>query len=226
MDQINEVTRDCFNALVQFRSLDAASMASPELPYKHLRELIDRMQVSARQEGYEKRDIDDMVYAVVALADELALHKAGAIRDFWMQRPLQLHYFSENLAGEGFFDRLNALMTEPDRVDVLRVYYTCLLFGFQGRCAVRGGEHELDSHILKAKDALRGVLEDQPLSVQPVQRDRNARRGAGFPAIYVALFFLLFSLGLLIVLRMNLDQQTADLAERMQPLEQPEEDAR
>ena len=29
MERINEVTKDCFNALIQFRSLDSASAVSP-----------------------------------------------------------------------------------------------------------------------------------------------------------------------------------------------------
>ena len=97
------------------------------------------MLMNARQAQYEEIDVVDMAYAVVALADEIALHKGGSIRDFWMQRPLQLHYFNENLAGEGFFHRLNAVLSDPSRNDILRVYYVCLLMGFQvGTSRVRG----------------------------------------------------------------------------------------
>lgn len=222
MERINEVTKDCFNALIQFRSLDSASAVSPQLPYQRLCGFIDQMLTNARQSGYEEVDVVDVAYAVVALADEIALHKGGSIRDFWMQRPLQLHYFNENLAGEGFFHRLNAVMNDPNRVDVLRVYYTCLLFGFQGQYAIRGGELELDSIIRRVKEALRNVLKDQPLSVQPLRPKEDTGRADGFPAIWVALFFLLFSLGLLIALRIGLNKQTENVVERMRPLEQPE----
>lgn len=223
MERINEVTKDCFNALIQFRSLDAASAVSPQLPYQRLCGFIDQMLMNARQAGYEELDVVDMAYAVVALADEIALHKGGSIRDFWMQRPLQLHYFNENLAGEGFFHRLNAVMSDPGRTDVLRVFYTCLLLGFQGQYAIRGGELELDAIIRRVKEALRNVLKDQPLSVQPLRPKEDTGRADGFPAIWVALFFLLFSLGLLIVLRIGLNKQTENVVERMQPLSQPED---
>ena len=223
MERINEVTKDAFNALIQFRALDAASAVSPQMPYQRLSGFIDQMIANARQ-VYEEADVTDMAYAVVALADELALHKGGAIRDFWMQRPLQLHYFNENLAGEGFFHRLNAVMSDPSRVDVLRVYYVCLLFGFQGQYAIRGGELELDTIIRRVKEALRNELKDQPLSVQPLRPKEDTGRADGFPAIWVALFFLLFSLGLLIVLRVGLDNQTENVVERMQPMMQPAED--
>jgi type VI secretion system protein ImpK len=226
MERINEVTKDCFNALIQFRSLDAASAVAPQLPYQRLSQFIDQMLMNARQAGYEEFDVVDMAYAVVALADEIALHKGGSIRDFWMQRPLQLHYFNENLAGEGFYHRLNAVMSDPNRVDVLRVFYTCLLFGFQGQFAIRGGELELDSIIRRVKEALRNALKDQPLSVQPLRPKEDTGRADGFPAIWVALFFLLFSLGLLIVLRVGLNKQTENVVERMGPIAQPGDEAK
>ena len=223
MERINEVTKDCFNALIQFRSLDASSAVSPQMPYQRLCGFIDQMLQNARAAQYDEVDVVDMAYAVVALADEFALHKGGAIRDFWMQRPLQLHYFNENLAGEGFFHRLNAVMNDPGRVDILRVYYVCLLLGFQGQYAIRGGELELDTIIRRVKEALRNTLKDQPLSVQPLRPKEDMGRADGFPAIWVALFFLLFSLGLLIVLRIGLNRQTENVVERMEPMMQPEE---
>ena len=223
MERINDVTKDCFNALIQFRALDSTSAVSPQMPYQRLMGFIDQMIANDRQASYEEADVVDMAYAIVALADEYALHKAGSIRDFWMQRPLQLHYFNENLAGEGFFHRLNALMNDPRRSDVLRVYYVRLLLGFQGQFAIRGGELELDTIIRRVKEALRNELKDQPLSVQPLRPKEDLGRADGFPAIWVALFFLLFSLGLLIVLRIGLDKQTENVVERMQPLLPTEE---
>lgn len=223
MERINEVTKDCFNALIQFRALDSASAVSPQMPYQRLVGFVDQMLASARAANYAEVDVIDMTYAIVALADEFALHKAGSIRDFWMQRPLQLHYFNENLAGEGFFHRLNAVLSDPSRSDILRVYYVCLLLGFQGQYAIRGGELELDAIIRRVKETLRNDLKDQPLSVQPLRPKEDLGRVDGFPAIWVALFFLLFSLGLLIVLRIGLDRQTENVVERMQPLMQPAE---
>ena len=224
MERINEVTKDCFNALIQFRSLDAASAVSPQMPYQRLCGFIDQMLTNARQAGYEEVDVVDMAYAVVALADELALHKGGAIRDHWMQRPLQLHYFNTNLAGEGFYQRLSAVMSDPGRIEILRVYYLCLLLGFQGQYAIRGGELELDTIIRRVKEALRNEVKDQPLSVQPLRPKEDTGRADGFPAVWVALFFLLFSLGLLIVLRIGLDKQTKNVVERVQPMMQPAAD--
>lgn len=224
MERINEVTKDCFNALIQFRALDTSSAASPQLPYQRLCGYIDQMLTYAREAGYEEMDVVDMAYAVVALADEVALHKGGAIRDFWMQRPLQLHYFNENLAGEGFFHRLNAVMSDPNRSEILQVYYLCLLLGFQGQYAIRGGELELDAIIRRVKEALRNQLKAEALSVQPLRPKEDMGRADRFPAIWIALFFLLFALGLLIVLRIGLNKQTENVVEQMNPLMQPKDE--
>ena len=218
MERINEVTRDCFNALIQFRALDAASAVSPQMPYQRLMGFIDQMGQNAAQAGYDQEDVKLMAYAVVALADEYALHKGGAVRDFWMQRPLQLHYFNTNLAGEDFFKQLNWLMGQPERVDVLRVYYLCLLLGFQGQYAIRGGELELDTIVRRVQETLRADLKEQPLSVQPLRPKEDTGRADGIPAVWIALFFLLFSLGMLIVLRVGLNGQTEKAVKRMGPL--------
>lgn len=218
MERINEVTKDCFNALIQFRALDSASAVSPQLPYQRLMGFIDQMLQKARAARYEEVDVVDMTYAIVALADEVALHKQGGVRDFWMQRPLQLHYFNENLAGEGFFHRLAAVMSDPKRIDVLRVYYTCLLLGFQGQYAIRGGELQLDATIQQVKRALAKELKEEPLSVNPNRPREDDNRREGLPIVWIALFFLLFSLGLLIVLRIGLNRQTAGVVDEIEPL--------
>jgi type VI secretion system protein ImpK len=57
-----------------------------------------------------------------------------------MATPLQMTYFNENTAGEGFFQRLQNLQQQPQRVHVLQIYYLCMALGFQGKFAVRGGE--------------------------------------------------------------------------------------
>jgi type VI secretion system protein ImpK len=105
MERINEVTKDCLNALIQFRALDSASAVSPQMPYPRLCGFVDQMLASARAAGYTEVDVVDMTYAIVALADEFALHKAGSIRDFWMQRPLQVHCSNDNIATQGFKKR-------------------------------------------------------------------------------------------------------------------------
>jgi type VI secretion system protein ImpJ len=123
---------DVFNFLIQLRRLDANAQPPPETVLQRLRTLIDTMGKRAADLGFSREDVLEITYAIVALADEAAIYAGGNLRQFWMQRPLQLQYFNENVAGENFFARVMALRQDARRIDVVRVYYTCLVLGFQG----------------------------------------------------------------------------------------------
>ncbi len=143
MDRVDEVTRECFNAIAQLRQLDDASLPAAEAVHRRMRGFVDAMMQRARAAGLPREDVDDAAYAIVALVDEAAASKSDALRQAWATQPLQLHYFQENVAGEGFFTRLESIRRDPRRRSVLRIYQIALLFGFQGRYRVRGGELEL-----------------------------------------------------------------------------------
>ena len=175
MDNVNQITAECFNALRQLRELDGP-IRSPETIHERLTGFIEAMREKAREQGMPQRDADDIAYAIVALADEIALGKAEPLRGFWMNRLLQLQFFNESLAGEGFFTRLQQIRRDGRRPDVLRVYYQCLLFGLQGKYSIRGGELEL----MKMIDQLRPEVERNiEVPDAAVARRRAARRAAG-----------------------------------------------
>ena len=55
----------------------------------------------------------------------------------WERRPLQLVIFGDQLAGEHFFDRLEALRSAGGaRLPALQVFHMCLLIGFRGKHAL------------------------------------------------------------------------------------------
>ncbi|MFL5348867.1 MAG: DotU family type IV/VI secretion system protein [Hyalangium sp.] len=147
MDRVNEATKDCFDALVRLRQAESADVPPPEVLNHRLRGVIDEVLRRAAVLGFSSQDAQDMSYALVALIDELVLARPEPYRQFWMSNLLQLHYFNETVAGDSFFNRINAIRKDPHRSEVLRVYYLCLLFGFQGRYRIRGGELELLSLI-------------------------------------------------------------------------------
>lgn len=217
MNRVSEVTKDALNAIVGLRGAPAG--VSPPVVYAQIRERIDECIARARESGMSESDVADVTYALVALADELALRRPGGIRDVWMSNPLQLHYFNENVAGEGFFYRLEHLIRDPSRIDVLRVYYQCLLFGFLGKYAVRGGELELAAVTRRAQDALSGMLRPEPLSRRHLRpKERINRQRQGYLTIWIGLFAILFALALLIVLRVTLNTQTESQAERIETM--------
>jgi type VI secretion system protein ImpK len=143
MDRVNEITKECFNALFQLRHLDESSLPPAEVLHHRLRGFVDGLFQRAAQEGFSREDVNDIAYAIVALFDEVALSKSESFREYWLPNLLQLHYFHENVAGAAFFTRLESIRKDPRRADVLRVYWLALAFGFRGKHAVRGGELEL-----------------------------------------------------------------------------------
>ncbi len=224
MDRINAVTGECFNALAQLRQLDEAALPAPEALHRKLRGFVDRMMQKAAQAGFTRDDVNDIAYAVVALADELAQSRSDALRQFWGSQQLQLQYFQENVAGEGFFTRLEALKRDPRRHEVLRVYALALLFGFQGRYRVRGGELEL----MNLQDELQRILarsrehDAETLSPQG-EPPEVARAGRGGKAVvlYAAGGVVAAALLLVIVLRVWLGASASSVVERISAVSLP-----
>jgi type VI secretion system protein ImpK len=91
--------------------------------------------------GKSQQAITYSKYAFCALLDEIILSSGLPIRDDWERSPLQLRLFGEHLAGEGFFDRLEHLrLNTAENVELLEVFHTCLLLGFQGKYLLQGNE--------------------------------------------------------------------------------------
>jgi type VI secretion system protein ImpK len=217
MKKITDLTKDCFNAINQIREAQDGMAPPPDLLHQRLRGFIDALIERGPREGYQERDVHEMAYALVALADEMALGMSESVRRYWMTNLLQLKYFNENVAGEGFFQRLENIRRDPRKIEVLEVYYLCLLFGFQGKYAVRGGEIELMNLI----DALRTELSqalDMPDELSPSGErpdDAVIRRRGRMSFLWVAVASLLLAVGCYVFLRMSIGNEAAATRDRL-----------
>jgi hypothetical protein len=72
MDRLNLITKDCFGALLQIRQAESSELPAPEQVQERLRRFVSDMMRKSRDEGLPQQDVDDIAYALVALADELA----------------------------------------------------------------------------------------------------------------------------------------------------------
>ena len=108
---------------------------------KRIDQFLEQFETNARNLGKPPAAVSDAKYAFCALMDEIILSSEFSIHEDWERSPLQLRIFGEHLAGERFFDKLEHLRIDPvANLEVLEVFYTCLLLGFQGKYLLEGGE--------------------------------------------------------------------------------------
>jgi type VI secretion system protein ImpK len=208
------ITSEIFNAVTQLRHLTTSSyLASPQEIQTQFRSYVDRMANLAHREGIGTEDLQAVAYAVCALADEVVLSTAGPLREHWISQPLQLSYFNEHLAGENFFRYLDGLRRDVRKAPVVRVYYTCLLFGFKGKYSVRGAEVALSDYT----DALRRELSQTFPAPQLLSPDGQRpqelliRVARGLPVVWMAAGIAVLALSFYAGMHIVIDQAVTDL---------------
>jgi type VI secretion system protein ImpK len=220
MDVFDELTRESFGAILQLRRLGESRLSDPDHLYPRFCGVVDALVEGGRSAQVSAEDVGDLVYAVVALADEVAL-AIPAAHSAWRAAPLQRRYFGENLAGEHLFDRLETLRQSPARYGVLRIYYVCLLLGFQGRYRVRGGELELTQLTEEVRHDLgrHGWIVEDALSPQggrPAEEARSARRH--LPVVGFSLAAIAIALLVNVGLHWSLSSRSDDVVRRITEL--------
>lgn len=217
MDRVTEITESVFNALAQIQRMDSAPM--PELLHQKLSMYIEQATRAAGKLGFSQQDTDDIKFAMVALIDQVMLSKDGQLREFWLPRMLELRFFNTNVAGDAFFDRLETLRGDTSRIDALKVYYLCLMFGFRGKYGIRGGELELADMTDRLRDELikaKAITSETSLSPQgprPYEAIADGRRN--LLLVWLSIAAAVSSVLLYVGLRLSLMNQADRLVERL-----------
>jgi type VI secretion system protein ImpK len=83
-------------------------------------------------------------YALTAFIDQKVLTSDLALKDAWLEKPLQMTYFDDFNAGEEFYVKLDQVRNsgDPGRFDVEEVYYLSLVMGFTGKYGDKRGEEQ------------------------------------------------------------------------------------
>lgn len=105
-----------------------------------------RPKIAGMLEDFEKRSeryrfnhkiVQVSKFALAAFVDETVLTNNFPLKNEWEKNPLQLEYFGEQLAGNKFFEKLQAMLNQIDVTgDAVEIYYFCMLLGFKGRYAI------------------------------------------------------------------------------------------
>lgn len=149
--RLAEIYGPVFALIVQLRGTDQYGDA--ETLRTRLIDLVAEAEGASRSAGVPAEDIEDASFAVVAFLDEAILSSDWPARHAWMSNSLQRHRFGLTDAGEVFFDRLDMILGQPHRAEVLEVYYLCLTLGFRGRYQIHG-QDELRKLIDRAQTIL------------------------------------------------------------------------
>ena len=135
-----------------------------------------RPQCAALLEDFEKRAeryrfnhkiVQVSKFALASFIDETVLTNNFPLRDEWEKNPLQLEYFGEQLAGNKFFDKLQAMLKQIETTqDAVEIYYICMLLGFKGRYGVYEKEKLLQI-MQQTANALVKVGKIKPTELSP-----------------------------------------------------------
>lgn len=102
-----------------------------------IKSLLDDFEQRAARYRFDPKIIQVAKFALAAFVDETVLTGDFHLKEEWEKFPLQLEYFGEQLAGNKFFEKLDAMLRQIGvTADAVEIYYVCMLLGFKGRYAV------------------------------------------------------------------------------------------
>jgi type VI secretion system protein ImpK len=129
--------------------------------------LLDEFEKRAERYRFNHKVVRVSKFALASFIDETILTNDFPLRDEWEKYPLQLEYFGEQLAGNKFFGKLEAMLKQMSvTADAVEIYYVCMLLGFKGRYAVYEQE-KLLSVMQKTAKALVKAGKIVPTELSP-----------------------------------------------------------
>lgn len=121
----------------------------------------------AERYRFSQKIIQVAKFGLAAFVDETVLTNNFPLKEEWERYPLQLEYFGEQLAGDKFFDKLDAMIKQIEVTqDAVEIYYVCMLIGFKGRYAVYEKE-KLLATMQKTANALVKVGKIKSVELSP-----------------------------------------------------------
>ena len=130
--------------------------------------MLQQMVSRCRAAGVPDADTAEARYAIVAFIDERILKSNWPGRAEWMNSPLQLQLYREYTAGENFFVRMRVLLSHPQAVLALEIYYLCLALGFTGAAAAADNAQ---SYLEAARSRLATAGPGSPISLRAIPAD-------------------------------------------------------
>jgi type VI secretion system protein ImpK len=207
----------CADAIALATQLGTApDLPAPEVLRQRINATFDALNNRASQMGIPAGDAMEAIYALAAFMDEQILRSPWPARQQWMAQPLQLVYFRENTAGEGFFNRLAALEADPERAHVVQIYFLCMALGFRGKYAVASPAELASVQERTANQLSRSLPATETFSPSGYPQSQRLNLSAKqFPMVAVALGFFALSILLFVVLIVTTSSSADNAASRI-----------
>jgi type VI secretion system protein ImpK len=177
--RLADLCSDIFFLIFHIRS--GKDPGNAESLRKEISLMVEEIDRTGKRLGNSDEDIKATKYALLALIDETILNSNWAYKDQWADKPLQLEYFGEHMAGERFFDLLERVRQKGSRkVDLLEVFGIVLILGFQGKFKLGGREaldkltHELVDEVTRYRGGTPMLSPNGRIPDEPVQRPPKA----------------------------------------------------
>ncbi len=211
------VCSDVLSLILQLRN--SQDLPAPDILQRRVLGLFDTMMANGREAGIPEQDMNETKYALAAFADEVIYHSNWPGRTQWLNNPLQLQFFSENTAGDGFFERLDMLHSQRGRDHVVQIYFLCLALGFQGKFRL-GGQEGLSAVVEGVGNHVALAIGGGELLAPNAER-RDGGAGAvrrELPFLAIALGFFVVALLVVIILRLVIGSNASDVADGIKKL--------
>src|SRR5512133_2449638 len=127
-----ELSSECLMLIQQLRL--AKNVEDPGRLRAKTMDVLARFEREAKDSGFDAETTRNAEFALAAFLDEAVTALPFAEKDIWIANPIQSEMFGLNYAGEEIFRRLEELRRRPnEHLQVLEVYYLCLVLGFKGK---------------------------------------------------------------------------------------------
>ncbi|MBN1602730.1 MAG: type IVB secretion system protein IcmH/DotU [Chitinispirillaceae bacterium] len=175
---ISTLCNDIFLIIISMR--EQQDLGTPESLRKLLKHYIEMFIQNCSEMGIDSKIAEAVKFALIALIDETVRSIPGKCCDFWNAQPLQFEYYTEQMAGEKFFEDLRELMGDPhSNYATLETFFYCLSLGFQGQYIGRPEEREKVIHQL-ATVLIKTRLQIKPSRKKPVVPTKKQQARVAF----------------------------------------------
>src|SRR5574340_338013 len=169
--------------LIVGASLKAATeCGEPETLRAHLLDMFYQASQAGGDMGIPKETLRLARYALTAYLDEMVMSSHWPKKLQWPSMSLQNELFSTDLAGQGFFQNLEAVWHgHPLNIDLLELYYLCLVLGCEGKYKLQGREQlkaliqELGRDKIQLSSAVWGAMRPSCQGASPCSSRFSSR---------------------------------------------------